>query len=360
MIDFRHIDKKNGFSSYLIMILRALNSSDKGFLLLVNENNFDFGKYLQHNKNIKFVKAKSKPFSFYQNIEIPFLIKKYRADVFHSINFDVPLFMFLAPKCKLISTIHDLIPIKYKNIHKRSFIKNIYFEIMYRMCALLSSKILTVSNFSRTEIINTLKVPAKRITKIYNSYSLHHSENYSKCLTNSCYNLLFVGTNFEHKNIYTVIKAVVMLKKKNINVRFNIVGGETKYTLFLKREIARYNLEDCVFIFGKVNDTLLTALYEQADCFVFPSLAEGFGIPILEAMYFGLPLITSNKTIMPEIVADAGIMIDPTPENYAEKIEYLIKNPRIAKNLIHRGNARVKNFSEEKFNKKMLRVYQEV
>ncbi len=360
LIDFRHIDKKNGFSTYLIMILKAIDSVDREFFLLVNENDFDFDEYIKTNKNVKFIKAKSKPFSFSQNYEIPLLIKRNKIDLYHAINYDIPLFMFLAPKCKLIATIHDLIPIVNKNIHKRSIIKNIYFEIMFRLCSFLSDRILTVSEYSKNDIVKYLKVNPNKVTAFHCSFRGKEIPEKTDFTLHKPLRVFFIGNNFEHKNILAGIEAAEILKNKNIGIVFNIAGQRTQYTDELENYIKEHNLEETVNISGKISEAAVDELFKTSDVFLFPSLAEGFGSPLLEAMNYGLPIVSSNKTVMPEVIGDAGILTEPHPENIAEKIEFIIHNPQVVSNLAQKGYERMQSFSQEKFNKNILSVYTEV
>ncbi len=357
MIDFRHISAQTGFSTYLIMILKAINSINEEIYLLINDDSFDFNQYLTNSNNIKFVYAKSKPFSLKQNIEIPLLLKKYNISIYHNINYDIPLFMFLCPNCKLISTIHDLIPITHKHLKKRGIIKNIYFEIMHRMCVLLSDKILTVSEYSKNEIIRHLKVNDEKVIAFHCSFRGKDIPQRTNLLFNNPLKLFFIGNNFYHKNILTAIKAVEILKNKDIHTELNIAGKETNYTDELKDYVLKNKLSQYVNFLGKISDQKVDELYKSSDIFIFPSLIEGFGSPLLEAMNYGLPIISSNKTVMPEVVGNAGILTEPTPESFADKIEYLINNPTKAQELVQRGYERIKEFSQEKFNAKILEVY---
>ena len=357
LIDCRWVMADNGFASVIKMILKAIDTQEDKFYLLINENakDFNFNEYIKNPNKFDVVIAKAKPFSLLQNIEIPLMIKKYKIDIFHTLNYDIPLFRF--SKFKLISTIHDLIPITHKKLHKRNMITTLYFEIMYRLCAVLSYKIMTVSNYSKKEIVKYLPCREEKIQVIYNSY-LPKNINQDKKV-NQITQLLFVGSNFEHKNIHVVIEAVKLLKEKNIIVNFNIAGGKYKYTEYLELLVKKYNLENQIKILGKVDDKTLAELYSQADVYVFPSLIEGFGIPLLEAMDYGIPVISSNKTVMPEVVGDAGILIEPTEEHFAEKIELIISNPELKEELIQKGYARVKYFSQEKFSAQLLKLYGE-
>ena len=359
LIDFRYINAKTGFSTYLKMILKVIAQDvafQNNYYLLVNDNyvDFNFEDYINTNK-IKFVIAKSKPFSFMSNIEIPILMWKNDIKIFHAINVDIPLGIVFLPHYKLISTIHDIIPLKYAHLYNLSLVKRIYFEIMNRLCSNLSHQILTVSNYTKNDLMTYLKINENKITVIYNSFESKIKK--SKQIKRNKIRLLFVGTNFKYKNILEVIKAVKILQEKNIDVLFDIAGAERDYTNELRTYIQKNNLENNVIIHGKVSEEKLAELYQNASILTFPSLVEGFGVPLLEAMDYRLPVISSNRTVMPEVVEDAGILIEPTAENFAESIEYLIKNPDIAKQLVNKGYKRLKFFSQEKFNAEMKKVY---
>lgn len=351
LIDFRRFNDKTGLSSYLAMILDAIAASDNTFYILLNKNQTFENNY----KNIKIIYAKTKPFSLFANFEIPYLIFKNKIDIFHAIHFDIPLFIFLT-KAKLISTIHDIIPLKYPEYYKSSFIKNIYFKLMFNACGFLSNKVLTVSNYTKKDLVEYLKIPEEKITVIYNSYNKASYQQKNKSENNHKYMLFFVGTNFRHKNIHVVIEAIKILKEKGIDVFFNIAGAKKDYTEFIQSLIDKLQLNDSVKIWGKVSEQELEELYGSSDCYVFPSLVEGFGIPLLEAMDWGLPVISSNKTVMPEIVGDAGILIEPTAENFAKSIELLINNPDLAKEYVNKGYERLKKFSLNQFKEKYLKL----
>lgn len=356
MIDFRSICDMNGFSSYLKMILKAIQSQNNIFYLLVNNNakSFNFLDYVDL-KKIKLIYAKSKPFSIFSNIEIPLIILNNKIEIYHATNFNIPL--FIPHKCYLITTIHDLIPIKYKNLHKRSIFIQLYLDLMFRLAAKISNKILTVSNYSKKDIHEVLKVPINKIYVTYCSFKGSTSHNHLKPIPTPSTKLLFVGTNFEHKNIHTVIEAVKILKDNNYKILFNIVGAIKPYTNILKKTVKELNLTNEIKFLGKISEKNLDNIYLTSNIYVFPSLVEGFGSPLLEAMNYGLPIISSNKTVMPEVVGNAGILIDPTPENFAKSIESLIKNPKLANDLVEKGYKQMKKFSQDNFNNKLNKIY---
>ncbi len=355
LIDGRRINDKTGFASYLRSIIISVAQSEEKFYLLLNTGcSLEKFPYLSGCGNIGYIYVKSKPFSFMQNIEIPYIIYKNKIDVFHSINYDIPIFIKQAG-CSLISTIHDIIPLKYPEYYKSNPAKDVYLRFMYGLCARISDLILTVSDYSKEDIASYFHIKRDKIKVIYNSYIPKYQ--HKKQISRGIKTILSVGTNFKHKNILPVIEAVKILKEKGIEIKYNIAGAERDYTNVLRKAVSDWGLESLVKIWGGVADETLDDLYESADYYVCASLAEGFGIPLLEAMNYGLPVISSNKTVMPEVVGNAGILTEPDAKNFAESIELLINSPDLASELISRGYERIKEFSPEIFKKSILSEY---
>lgn len=359
LIDMRHINERNGFAAYLKMIVKAVSDCNYDIFFLVNDDGFDFSPYYTESKNIKLIYAKSKPYSFWQNVEIPLIVRKNKIDILHWTNFDIPVFFRLfCPKSVLLSTIHDLIPINYSDKYKRNIFKFLYFKLMFEFCAKISDEIISVSEFSRQEAISVLKINPDIIHTVHCSYKGKLSaEKGVRPKPNSNYKLFFIGNNFPHKNIEVVIDAVKILKDKNICVEFNIAGMETVYTNFLKQKINDCNIGDRVKILGKIPDSEVERLYKESDIFVFPSLVEGFGSPLIESMNFGLPIISSNRTVMPEVIEDAGILTNPDAEGFAKGIEQIINDDNLRVDLIKKGYKRLEHFSDENFKSGILEVY---
>ena len=271
LIDFRRYFDKTGLSAYLKMILNAITNDNKNYFILVNDCDVEKMRKELNCDNITIISAKTKPFSLQSNIEIPFIIIKHKITHFHAIHFDIPLFIFLT-KCKLISTIHDIIPLKYSKFYKTNFVKKIYFNLMYRVCGFLSNNILTVSNYTKQDLVEYLKIPSEKIVVIYNSFRPPTINNILQSKNTDSYRILFVGSNFEHKNILSVVEAVKILKGKNINIHFDIAGAKKNYTNVIKDYIKINALEPNVKIWGKVSDKQLNELYNNANCYFFPSV----------------------------------------------------------------------------------------
>jgi glycosyltransferase involved in cell wall biosynthesis len=173
---------------------------------------------------------------------------------------------------------------------------------------------------------------------------------------------LYAGNIKPHKNIDRLIEAYSILRRRGVEDAKLIIAGEeiSRYPA-LRRLVHRFQLHQHVRFFGFVPDATLAALYRLASVFVFPSLYEGFGLPPLEAMAAGVPVVTSNVSSLPEVVGDAAVLIDPMDAGaIAEAIGRVLGDASLRHELIRRGHARVKTFSWERSVTRTHEVYREV
>lgn len=168
--------------------------------------------------------------------------------------------------------------------------------------------------------------------------------------------LLNVGSNHPRKNISNILQALAILKAKGLSSQFWKVGAD--FTSEQKEFIQTYHLEGNIKYLGKPNKSTLCQIYNAADFLLAPSLYEGFGITLLEAMACGTPVITGNVSAMPEVVGDAGILVDPrNSEEIARKIAHLCQNSQNYNDLVEKGLARAKFFSWENNANQVAQVY---
>jgi glycosyltransferase involved in cell wall biosynthesis len=171
--------------------------------------------------------------------------------------------------------------------------------------------------------------------------------------------ILFVGTIQPRKNIAKLIEAVSLLKNKEIQL---VVVGKKGW---LWEEILaapeKFKITDRIKFLDFVGNEDLPSLYKNAQCFVLPSLYEGFGLPVLEAMQFGCPVVTSNVSSLPEVGGDAAIYFDPeSVDDMAEKIDKVISDEKLRAEMTEKGYNQVKKFSWEKTAKETLKVLEEL
>lgn len=309
IIDARIVNKNlNGIARYTYEIVKYIaNKNDIHIRLLVNDLKMAddiFGRF----NNVDFIKMKSKFLSPFEQIELPLVVNRYKdVDIFHSPSFVASPFI----KCKMIMTIHDLIHINFKEYS--TMLRKIYYKFIVKRSALKCSKILTVSQFSKQEIIRWLKCDESKVEVTYcgvdESFKIIDDKD-SLLRVKREYKLpdefiLYIGNQKPHKNVKTLIEAIKLIKT-NITL---VINGKPNEELI--NMISQYNLDDKVKFIGYVKDKDLPILYNIAKVFVFPSLYEGFGLPPLEAISCGCPVVTSNVTSIPEIIGDIADMINP-------------------------------------------------
>src|SRR6185312_5340968 len=176
--------------------------------------------------------------------------------------------------------------------------------------------------------------------------------------------VLYAGNIKPHKNLERLIEAFNLLRLHSPDLRdvqLLIIGDEISKYATLRRAVHRHKLHKHVRFFGFVPDQTLAALYRLANVFVFPSLYEGFGLPPLEAMASGTPVITSNVSSLPEVVGDAALLIDPyEPRAIADAVRRVLADPELREDLRQRGLRRVKEFSWERSVRRVREIYGEV
>jgi glycosyltransferase involved in cell wall biosynthesis len=307
----------------------------------------------------------SRNYSIREQISVPLALRRQRIDLFHAPHYVVsPL-----TRCPYVVTIHDCIHLRFPQYlpHRRA---HLYARTMMRMAARGARRVLTVSEASKQDILTFLGVPASKVEVVYNALderlSVPPTETEiqlvrERYLLTSPF-ILYTGNIKPHKNIDRLIEAYSLLRKRGLeDVKLLIIGEEVSKFPSLRRLVHRYQLHAHVRFFGHVPDATLAALYRLAAVFVFPSLYEGFGLPPLEAMAAGAPVVTSNVSSLPEVVGDAALLIDPHDAGaLANAISRVLTDGNLRADLIRRGHARVKAFSWERSVARTHAIYHEV
>ena len=236
-----------------------------------------------------------------------------------------------------------------------------------------AAHIITISNSSKNDIIKAYRIPEDRVTVIYpgikevttlNPHVYSMSELKSKYLISDNY-LLSVGTLQPRKNTARLIEAFAKLKKSKkfdkSDIMLVVVGKKGWLYEDILAAPERFGVTESVKFLDFVSDEDLASLYKNAQCYVFPSLYEGFGLPVLEAMKFDCPVITSNISSLPEAAGDAALYVNPLDvDDIAKKIEKILENKELRKDLIKKGREQIKKFSWEKSAKETLQILQQV
>lgn len=224
-----------------------------------------------------------------------------------------------------------------------------------------SAKVITVSASTKKDVVKNYQVDASKINVIHNgfdkskeSYKESHGGSFS--LPKSPY-LLYVGTIQPRKNIKTLIDAFKIFHEKNPKYSLVLVGKMGWLFGDIFEYVLEQNLEDHITFTGYVSNSQLAALYQKASCFIFPSLYEGFGIPLLEAMHYRCPVIASNAASLPEVGGDAAIYFDPKdPQDLVKALDKVIGNDQVRQSLVKKGLKRVQLFSWERSAEETLKT----
>lgn len=254
----------------------------------------------------------------------------------------------------IVFTIHDLTHLYLPGKH--ALLKKIYYETLIKKAAKNAAHIITVSEYSKKTIIDWANLPADKITVVGNGISKHFKPEGDRFQPGFSY-LLHVGNTKAHKNVARLIEAFATAKIDN-SIHL-ILTGENNATL--QKLIQQYHLTNRVHFQTNLSDEKLATLYRGASAFCLPSLYEGFGIPLLEAMACGVPIITSNITSLPEVASDAALLIDPYQvESIRASIEKIFTDATLRNTLIAKGFQQVKNFSWDKTASKVQKILEEI
>ncbi|MBT2724004.1 glycosyltransferase family 1 protein [Bacillus sp. ISL-46] len=291
------------------------------------------------------------------------LLKEREIDILHS-QYISPIFL----PCKSVITIHDIL----FETHPEYFTKSevIRNKILVRYSAKRANQIHTVSNYSKNKLIEIYGIEENKIKIVPNgvNYNLFNNVNIeqAKKVIKEKFGvenyILTVGRIEPRKNHINLLKAMKIVKKFEKQTPPLVIVGRPDFGFdkFYK-ELNEFELNKDVFILDSIDDKFLPLIYKAAKVFVYPSFAEGFGIPPLEAMASGVPVITSNLTAIPEVVGNAGLLVNPLePNEIAKAIRSILNNQDMADSLSNKGITQSKKWSWESSAKSYLESISEL
>lgn len=282
-------------------------------------------------------------------------------EIFHGLSGELP-FRLKSKKIKSIVTIHDLIFVRYPELYSH-FDRKIHF-LKFKKATQNADLVIAISQQTKEDIIQFFNIKADKIKVIYQGcqevfkqkYSLEEKEEVRQNFNLPKNFILNVGTIEERKNALIIVKAI-----KDIDTTLVLVGRETAYTKKLHQYIKEHQLENKVLFLKKLTSKELAILYQLADIFIYPSIFEGFGIPIIEALYSNTAVITTNSGVFPEAGGPDSIYIDPTNViQLQEAITNLLNNPQKRLEITQKGFEFVQKFNDEIIAQQYMDCYLEV
>jgi glycosyltransferase involved in cell wall biosynthesis len=356
-----------GAGIYIINLVRALAALDSGHELTVF---VERGKYplfgLSPNDKLHFIQVQDKPpwqRLIWEQTFFPALVRRAGVDLLHSPHYTMPL----ALPCRSVVTFHDMIFFIYPQYH--TLVKRYFFRWFIRVSGRWANALIADSESTRRDAIKLAGVPAEKIHTVHlgvtdefrtirdvqvldqikAKYQL--PENF----------LLYVGVMEPRKNLAGLLKAYQTLVAEGIQQHLVIAGGKGWMIDQVLASVAESEMKARIHFTGHVPHEDLPAIFNLAEVFVYPSLYEGFGIPVLEALACATPVVTSNISSIPEITGDCALLIPPTDQQaLTSALQRLLKDKSLRQDLARCGPERAAYFTWTHTARRTLAVYQQI
>jgi glycosyltransferase involved in cell wall biosynthesis len=306
-------------------------------------------------------------YSLAEQLFYPTQLAKARLHLVHYTNFNSPIFFHRA---KSVVTIHDLTLWFFSGRKKRGKLFQAAYKYVIRKTCENAERIIAVSQGTKKDIVEHLGIPEEKIDVIYEAVParLQQEPTLKRIeMVKAKYNLtrpyfLYVGQWRSHKNLVRLIRAFALARRNyDLDYQLVLVGKPDPLAPEVPETIKQLGLQDRVVVTGYVADSDLSLFYKGAMAFVFPSLYEGFGLPPLEAMACGTPVISSNASVMPEILGDAALYFDPeSVEDIAAKLHQFASGYHLQHQLKGKLANQVAKYSFAKMAKETLAVYKKI
>jgi glycosyltransferase involved in cell wall biosynthesis len=355
-----------GIGTYVRNLLRYLSRLDRDSEYHIVCDGEDCALASELGPNFKPLPTRARANSTADQVAIPRLLRAAGADVYHTPHAGLPL----ATACPSVVTIHDCVNLTFPQ-YAPGRVSQFRAKLKMWSAAHRSARILTVSEASKRDILRFFSVGERKVAVIPNAIDERYgnppaAEDIRR--VRERFQLfgefvLYAGNIRPHKNLDRLIDAFHQLRDspRFEHVRLLIIGDEISKYPTLRRAVHRHKLHKHVRFFGFVPDSTLAVLYRLATVFVFPSLYEGFGLPPLEAMASGTPVVTSNVSSLPEVVGDAALLIDPYDASaIADGLRQALTDADLRARLVARGLERARSYSWEQSVRRVREIYGEV
>jgi glycosyltransferase involved in cell wall biosynthesis len=370
-IDIRRISDF-GVGTYIRNIVRALSRLDrenKYYLIGAPEKVQEIGLLPPNFHNIAFTERDTSARGYFGFRTV---LRRLNCDLVH-----VPHLFWLprALPCPYVMTVHDVLEHMSRTKDRSGARRLVHFQFTRRVL-LHASRVFAVSQFTKSELEKLFSIPARNIEVVYNAVDerfMHgHATDADRALIVQRYQVtypfvLYAGRISPHKNLVRIIEAFSALRSelekddKFPDLKLIIIGDELSKNPDLRRTVIKSGVQNDVRFLGFVPIEVLRILYDLAKVFVFPSLYEGFGLPPLEAMVHGTPVVTSNTSSLPEVVGNAAVLVNP--ENVFEIMRALhrvLVDQPLREKMKRRSLEQSKRFSWESSARRVLQVYREI
>lgn len=355
-IDARMINpgSMHGIARYVFELLNSLMTIGVGHEFFIIVNSQSPLEAIEWPAHMRLVTVKGTWFSLRQQWELPRLLRSLKADLLHAPSFMAPL----ACPCRLVMTIHDLnhmvLPQFYTPFHQ------FYYQVFVRGCVRRSEHILTVSQFSKDEIVRHFDISPERVHVTYNGVSSHYrpvTDPDQLAYVRDLYELperfvFCVSNNKPHKNVHQLVRAFC---HSTVDIPLVLACPVDRNII---RIAENYGKKHLIYFSKFIDEEHLPSVYSMTHLFVYPSTYEGFGLPPLEALSCGAPVVVARSSSLPEVVGDSAIFTNPFDyQDIARALEIGVSDEPLRQKLSRLGVSHARRFSWKSMAEQTLAVY---
>ena len=352
------------YSRYIVNILSSVYPKNKYLLFTPSTGNKSLMGRISNSKSIIFhypLGVIQRCFkSLWRSYFVTSDLLKNKVDLYHGLSNEIPMNL-KENGIKSIVTIHDLIFLRFPTYY--NYIDRLIYTYKFKKACENADHIIAISEMTKRDIVSYFNIDPSKITVIYqncdNSFSIKATDD-KKTVVRNKYNLperyiLSVGSIEDRKNVLLIIKALEHTKE---DVKFISIGKRTDYTIIVENYIKTHGLEDRVTLLHDVTFDELPTFYQLATLFIYPSFFEGFGIPVLEALHSGVPVIAAKGSCLEEAGGENSLYINPNDElELADKINMLLSDEKKRRFMQEKGKEYTNQFSDEIIARKITELY---
>ena len=357
IIDAREYYTSTGrYISKLIEYLESIDSRNTYIIILATK---DIDKYSPKAKNFSKLAAPYKEFTFAEQLNFAWLLYRLRGDLVHFGMTHQPL-LYLK---KSVTTVHDLTTARFVNPTKNTavfLVKQQIYKVVILYAAHKSKKIITPSNYVKEDLVKYSGIKPSKVVVTYEAADKIKAQPKPLNGLEGKDFIMYIGRPMPHKNLWRLIEAFDSLKAVYPDLLLVLAGKLDQNYTDIKKRAAKEGIQGVVFT-DFISEAELRWLYENCKAYVFPSLSEGFGLPGLEAMVHGAPVVSSNATCLPEIYSDAAHYFDPLDKySISKAIGDVLSDKKLRVDLIEKGYARAEAYSWRRMAEQTQKVYEDL